>query len=144
MGLILTFEQTEFQRLVDEIIALLERYHDNPSALEAALSELKDVYKKIPIYPGIIVMCLPKVVKPVKVDQLKEGNEVVARLKDGRIFSGKVANVAGDNFTITDCREFNPQRLCSDQVLSVSDLREVRLITRDILQKEWPDLNFEE
>lgn len=140
----MTFEQTEFQQVVDEIIVLLEQYRDNPSVLDAVLSELKDLYKKIPIYPGIIVMCLPKVVKPVKVEQLKEGNEVVARLKDGRIFSGRVMSVTPPNITITDCREFDPQRLCSDQVVPVSDLREIRLLTRDILRKEWPDLDFEE
>ncbi len=140
----MTFEQTEFQQVVDEIIVLLEQYRDNPSVLEAVLSELKDLYKKIPIYPGIIVMCLPKVVKPVKVEQLKEGNEVMARLKDGRIFSGRVMSVTPTDITITECREFDPQRLCSDQVVPVSDLREIRLLTRDILRKEWPDLDFEE
>lgn len=140
----MTFEQTEFQQVVDEIIKLLEQYRDNPSVLDVVLSELKDLYRKIPIYPGIIVMCLPKVVKPAKVEQLKEGNEVVARLKDGRIFSGRVMSVTPKDITITDCREFDPQRLCSDQVVSVSDLREVRLLTRDILRKEWPDLDFEE
>lgn len=140
----MTFEQTEFQQLVDEIIALLEQYRDNPRVLDAVLSELKDLYKKIPIYPGIIVMCLPKVVKPVKVEQLKEGNEVVARLKDGRIFSGRVMSVTPTDITIAECREFDPQRLCSDQVVPVSDLREIRLLTRDILAKEWPDLDFEE
>lgn len=140
----MTFEQTELQKLLDEIIGLLERYSDDPSVIEAVLSELKAIYQKIPIYPGIITVCLPKVVTLVKAKQLNKGSEVALRLKDGRTLSGKVLEVTPAEIRLTNCHEFGPQRPCADQAVPVDDLREVRLLTREILQKEWPDLDFQE
>jgi len=41
----MTFEQNDIQRLVDEIIGLLERYRNDPGALDAISCDLSTMYK---------------------------------------------------------------------------------------------------
>lgn len=140
----MTFEETELQRLVDEIIRLLEKYRDDPSALETILSELKSLYRKVPIYPGIITMCLPMVVRSVEPTQLKEGDEVSLLMKDNRVLTGKVSGIAQNEVKLVNCLESGGQKPCGERAVQLNDLKEARLFTREILHKEWPDLDFEE
>jgi len=140
----MTFEETELQRLVDEIIRLLEKYRDDPKALEIILSELKSLYRKVPIYPGIITMCLPMVVKSVDPKQLKEGDEVSLLMKDDRILTGKISGIAQNEVKLVNCFESEGQKPCGERAVQLKDLKEARLFTREILHKEWPDLDFEE
>ena len=140
----MTFEETELQRLVDEVIRLLEKYRDDPRALEIILSELKSLYRKVPIYPGIITMCLPMVVKSVDPKQLKEGDEVSLLMKDDRILTGKISGIAQNEVKLVNCFESEGQKPCGERAVQLKDLKEARLFTREILHKEWPDLDFEE
>lgn len=140
----MTFEETELQRLVDEIIRLLEKYRDDSRALEIILSELKSLYRKVPIYPGIITMCLPMVVKSVDPKQLKEGDEVSLLMKDDRILTGKISGIAQNEVKLVNCFESEGQKPCGERAVQLKDLKEARLFTREILHKEWPDLDFEE
>jgi len=140
----MTFEETELQRLVDEIIRLLEKYRDDPKALEIILSELKSLYRKVPIYPGIITMCLPMVVKSVDPKQLKEGDEGSLLMKDDRILTGKISGIAQNEVKLVNCFESEGQKPCGERAVQLKDLKEARLFTREILHKEWPDLDFEE
>ncbi len=89
----MTFEESELQKLVDEIIKLLEKYRDDLGALDVILSKLKSLYRKVPIYPGIIVNCLPMVVKSIEPKQLKGGDEVSILTKDDHILMGKVSSI---------------------------------------------------
>lgn len=140
----MTFEESELQKLVDEIIRLLENYRDDPGALDVILSELKSLYRKIPIYPGIIAYCLPMVVKPIEPKQLKGGDEVSILTKDNRILVGKISSVTQGEIKIMDCYEHGGQKLSNECNVPLANLKEARLFTREILHKEWPDLDFEE
>jgi small nuclear ribonucleoprotein (snRNP)-like protein len=140
----MTFEQSELQRLVEEIIKLLERYSGDSAAVENLLSELKSLYNKIPIYPGIIARCLPLAVRPIERERLKNGQEVTICLKDNRILAGKVVNISPDEVKLAECREFEPPKSSGEITVPLREVREVRLLTRKVLQKEWPELDFRE
>lgn len=140
----LTLEQSEFQRLVELMLELCERHHGDPAALEAIASELKDLYKKVPIYPGIITMCLPNVVRPAEVDKLKEGEEVIFSLKDGQIVSGKVAEVSPNEIKLAEAKQLNVPSLAEKVTVKKESVRGAKRITRGVLEKEWPTLDFVE
>lgn len=140
----MTLEQSEYQRLVEIIIELSERYRGDPNAREAILSELSTLYKKIPIYPGIITMLLPKVVQPIEMDKLKEGDETVLVLKDGRMVSGKVAEISPTEIKLAECKQLDISSPAEKVSVRRGDVREAKLVTRVVLEKEWPTLNFEE
>jgi len=140
----LTFEESELQKLVDEIIRLLEKYRDDPGSLDVILSELKSLYRKVPIYPGIIANCLSMVVKSIEPKQLKIGDEVSLLTKDNRILTGKISSVTQGEIKIIDCYEYGGQKSSDECNIPLTNLKEARLFTREILRKEWPDLDFEE
>ena len=139
----MTLEQSEYQRLVELLLELLERYRGNPHALEAILSELRNLYKKVPIYPGIITLCLPKVVQSAQMEKLKEGDEVVLTLKDGRMVSGRVAEINAGEIKLAESRQLNVSSLAEKVPVPKGEVREARVIVRNILEKEWPSLDFE-
>ena len=134
----MTFEQSELQNLVEEIIELLHLYGNDPGALDAIFSELRAMYQRIPIYSGIIASLLPKVVQPVELGQLKEGSEITVVLKDNRAIAGKVSHIAPEEIKLVECRQFERPKLCGELVLPASEVREIRLLTRGILDKERP------
>ncbi len=140
----MTLEQSEYQRLVERIIELSERYRGDPNACEAILLELRTLYKKIPIYPGIIAMLLPKVVQPIEVDKLKEGEEAALVLKDGRMVSGKVVEIGPTEIKLAECKQLDISTPPEKVSVRREDVREAKLITRVVLEKEWPSLDFEE
>ncbi len=139
----MTLEQSEFQRLVELLIELFGR-HREPVTHEAILSELKDMYKKVSIYPGIITMCLPKVVQPAEVDKLKVGDEVVFSLKDGQVVAGKVAEVDSEEIKLAECKQLNISTSTENIPVKKETVKEAKRIVRDVLEKEWPTLDFEE
>ena len=140
----MTFEESELQKLVDEIIRLLEKYHDDPGSLDVILSELKSLYRKVPIYPGIIANCLSMVVKSIEPKQLKIGDEVSLLTKDNRILTGKISSVTQGEIKIIDCYEYGGQKPSEECNIPLANLKEARLFAREILHKEWPDLDFGE
>ena len=134
----MTFEQSELQKLIEEIIELLRRYGNDPGALEAISSELWAMYQRVSIYSGIIASLLPAVVKPVELGQLKEGSEITVILKDNRAIAGKVAHITPEGIKLVECRQFEQPKWCEELTLPASEVREVRLLTRGILDKERP------
>lgn len=140
----MTLEQSEYQKLVERIIELLERHRGDPNAREAILSELRTLYKKIPIYPGIITELLPKVVQSTELDKLKEGEEVAFVLKDGRTVSGKVAEIGPSEIKLDEGRRLDVSSLAEKVSVRREDVQEAKVISRVVLKKEWPSLDFEE
>lgn len=140
----MTLEQSEYQKLVERIIELFERHRGDPNAFETILSELRTLYKKIPIYPGIITMLLPKVVQSTEMDKLKEGEEVVLVLRDGRIVSGKVAEISPSEIKLVEGKRLDVSSLDEKVPVRREDVREAKVISRVVLEKEWPSLDFEE
>jgi len=140
----MTFEQSELQRLVEEIIKALERCKGDPVALDVLLSELRDLYKKVPIYPGVIANLLPGVVRTVDVGEVKEGSEVTLKLKDDRVLAGKVSGVGAEGIKLAGCSGVGAPEARGEVIVPFGDVREVKLLTRGVLRKEWPTLDFEE
>jgi len=140
----MTLEQSEYQRLVERIIELFERHRGDPNAREAILSELRTLYKKIPIYPGIITTLLPKVVQSTEMDNLKEGEEVVLVLRDGCMVAGKVAEIGPSEIKLVEGKRLDVSSLAEKVPVRREDVREAKVISRALLEKEWPSLNFEE
>jgi hypothetical protein len=139
----MTLEQSEFQQLVELLAELINRYRRNPAALEAILGEFRDLYRKVPIYPSIVSLCLKKVIGPAKPDELREGENVVLSLRDGRIVSGKVVGVTPTGIELVGMRQLTTMPASERILIQKSEIGDAKRITREILKKEWPSLDFE-
>lgn len=140
----MTLEHSDLQKLVENLAEILERYRTDPAALEAVLSELKALYQKIPIYPGIIADCLPEVVKPAEVGKLKKGDEVTLLLKGDKVLAGRVSGTDSGQLKLEKCQQFDAPKSRSEATVPIDDIQEARLFTREVLSKKWPSLDFEE
>ena len=138
----MTFEQSELQRLVEEIIELLRRYGNDLGALEAITSELRAMYQRIPIYSGIIASLIPAVVQPVEIKNLEEGNEVTIVLKDNRVIAGKVSQITQEGIKLVDGKQFEGPKRFEEVALPTSEIQEIRLVTRGIMDIERPTLEL--
>ncbi len=132
----MTLEHSDLQTLFEKLTELIELYRNDPAALEVILSELEDLYRRIPIYPGIITKCLSEVVQPVDVKELRSGSEISLLLRDNRVLAGRVLKVGSDQLKLTEGQQFEPQKSLGEIPIPVRDIREVRLFTRDILEKK--------
>jgi hypothetical protein len=139
----MTLEQSDYQHLVEVLAGLVERYRENPVLIGAILDEFRDMYRKIPIYPSIVASCLKKIVHRVGPDELQVGDEVVIKTSDGRALSGRIAEVGGDEIRLADAREISPSPRPSEVTVSKSDVAEAERISRRVLRREWPSLDFE-
>lgn len=139
----MTLEHSDFQNLFEKLVRIIEHNRDNPAAMKAIASELTSLYKKIPIYPGIIATSLNDVVKPAKLNELEKGAKVTILLKDGELISGEVVNFDSGNIKLKNCRKFKLPEESDEETISKKDIREVSELARDILAKTWPSLDFE-
>jgi hypothetical protein len=140
----MTLEQSEFQQLVEVLIELVDRYRGNPAVLEAILAEFRDLYKKVPIYPSIVALCLEKIVRPAKLDDLREGEEVVMTTKGGKTVSGRVAEITPNDIKLAEASELTLLPIAEKLSVTKTDVEDLKKIVREILAKEWPTLNFKE
>jgi hypothetical protein len=132
----MTLEHSDLQTLFEKLTELIELYRNDPAALEVILSELKGLYRRIPIYPGIITKCLLEVVQPVDVKEVRSGSEISLLLRDDRVLAGRVLEVGSDQLKLTGGQQFEPQKSLGEIPIPVRDIREVRLFTRDVLEKK--------
>lgn len=132
----MTLEHSDLQTLFEKLTELIELYHNDPAAIEVILSELKDLYRKIPIYPGVITKCLSQVVKPIDVKEVRSGSEISLLLRDERVLAGKILKVDPDQLKLTEGQQFEPPKSLGEILIPVQDIREVRLFTRDVLEKK--------
>ncbi len=140
----MTLEQSEFQQLTEVLIELVDRYRGNPAVLGAILAEFHDIYKKIPIYPSIVAMCLGKVVAAAKVDEIQKEEEIAVTLDDGRTISGKVVENNEKEIKLAEAHRTTFLPLTEKVSIEKSKIEDVRKLVREILAKEWPTLNFKE
>jgi hypothetical protein len=140
----MTLEESDFQKLTEVLARLVERFRGNPAVIEAILSEFRDMYRKIPIYPSIVSACLEKVVQNKRLEELGVGEEVVIRTSGGRTITGRVAETLPGEVKLGEVREVALMPISEKVSVKRSEIKEVKQINRGILAKEWPTLDFEE
>jgi hypothetical protein len=88
-------------------------------------------------------MCLEKVVNPAKLDELREGEEVVLTLRDGKTISGRVAEITTTEIKLAETRQLTLKPFFEKVSVGKSEIKNIKRIVRKILAKEWPSLDFE-
>lgn len=139
----MTFEDSNFQDLFETLMKLIKKYENNPEALRAINEELNRLYKKIPIYPGIIDQFIAKVVSPSDFDDLEPEERIIASLNNNVIISGKVKSQNSDKLSLSDCKKIEPPEESEEMSISIDDIKEINEIEHDMLAKYWSNLDFE-
>jgi len=135
----MTFQESGYPGLKRDIIKLVHKY-ENPALMIEVLKEIWETHKQIPIYPGIISMCLPSMVKEKKVGELKKGERVL--IKTGTIeILGTIKSKKKDSIFLE-----NPELVKRPKGVEVKsrEIKSILTLEKNALEKIWPTLAFKE
>ena len=133
----MTFQESDYPGLKREMVNLIHKY-ENPALVVEVLKEIWETHKQIPIYPGIISMCLPSMVKEKEIGELKRRERVL--IKTGTIEILGTVKSLGKKRIILE----NPDILRHPKSVEVKneEIRKILVLERGVLEKIWPTLVF--
>ena len=135
----MTFQESDYPGLKKERVNLIHKY-ENPALVVEVLKEIWETHKQIPIYPGIISMCLPSMVKEKKIGELKKGERVL--IKTGTLeILGTVKLKKKDRIVLENSEVL--KRSKSREVKN-EEVKKVLSLERGVLEKIWPTLVFKD
>ena len=135
----MTFQESDYPNLKKQMVNLIHKYK-NPALVVEVLKEIWETHKQIPIYPGIISMCLPSMVKEKKIGELKKGDRVF--IKTGTIeILGTIKSKKKDSILLE-----NPEMVKKPKSVEVKskEIRKILALEKGVLGKIWPTLVFKE
>jgi translation initiation factor 2 gamma subunit (eIF-2gamma) len=133
----MTFQESDYPGLKREMVNLIHKY-ENPSLVVEVLKEIWETHKQVPIYPGIISMCLPSMVKEKKIGELKKGERVL--IKTGTIeILGTIKSKKKDSILLE-----NPEMVKRSRSVEVKnkEVQNILAVEKGTLEKIWPTLVF--
>lgn len=133
----MTFQESDYPNLKKEMINLIYKYK-NPALVVEVLKEIWDTHKQVPIYPGIISMCLPSMVKEKKIGELKKGERVLVKTKTLEIL-GAIKSKKKDSIMLENLEIVKKSR--SVEVKN-KEVKNILAIEKSALEKIWPTLVF--
>lgn len=133
----MTFQESDYPNLKKEMINLIYKYK-NPALVVEVLKEIWDTHKQVPIYPGIISMCLPSMVKEKKIGELKKGERVLVKTKTLEIL-GTIKSKKKDSIMLENLEIVKKSR--SVEVKN-KEVKNILAIEKGALEKIWPTLVF--
>ena len=135
----MTFQESDYPGLKKEMVNLIHKYK-NPALVVEVLKEIWETHKQIPIYPGIISMCLPSMVKEKKIGELKKGERVLVKTPDYEIL-GTIKSKKKDSILLE-----NPEMAKRPRSVEVKnkEVQNILAVEKGTLEKIWPTLVFED
>ncbi len=135
----MTFQESDYPNLKKEMINLIQKYK-NPALVVEVLKEIWETHKQVPLYPGIISMCLPSMVKEKKIGELKRGEKVLIRTPGCEVV-GTVKSKKGKRIVLE-----KPEVVRRPQSVEIKkeDIKKILVLEKGVLEKIWPTLVFKE
>ncbi|MBI4178156.1 hypothetical protein HY522_01865 [bacterium] len=135
----MTFRESEFPNLLGQIDGIARSYP--PEVVSMFIQELTRIYRAIPLYPGLVAMCMGKAFQKCGPKDIPaKGAFVVVRLRGGGAACGRVISwtPAAAQVEIRDAfGKLRRSRLTRKQIQSVEIFR------TDTLEAFWPTLVFD-
>ncbi len=128
----MTFKQTE----VTEILKKLSESSDRYVFMNELVKEAYRLYKKVPIYPGIVGMCVDNVLKETQ--DIKKGDKIIVKCK-GLFYEGKITSIKDGTVELTDVKVLQEKKVAKIKL----GKNKVLKYNFSTLGQLWPSLNFE-
>jgi len=134
----MTFKETEFPSLLKFLKSFATEEAD-PFLVKEVLLQLIKLYEDVPLYPGIVGMCLGKVVKNLAPADISVGQKVFIKNK-GDCFFGTVAKKDPDGIVLKNVKCISTE---DELEFGIRELESVNLVNDKVLEELWPSLVFE-
>lgn len=129
----MTYKESEFPQLLE----ILNNYRRKGVPLEEVVAQAYDLYKRVPIYIGIVGMCLENFVTESSLDEIKTGDTIVIVDKD-YVCYGKLQQKKGNTVKLKNVKVVQKKPI---KVISLKN-KKVFKFHYDVLEKLWPSLSF--
>ncbi|RLD18885.1 MAG: hypothetical protein DRI36_00300 [Caldiserica bacterium] len=133
----MTFKETEFPDVIEKLKEISDDFGDE-SPTKILLDMVYSLMKKIPLYPGIVNMCMDKIKEN---GENLEKDDIVIVYDNGRIIKGVVEECNSDFLKLKDVSIMEKKQSID---LNRKDLKRILKFNREILKRLWPTLVFEE
>lgn len=133
----MSFKETDFPGLIKYLRKIVDEEKD-PMLVKELVTQLVKLYEEVPVYPGIVSMCIGGVAKTVKPEDVQIGQKVFIRNRE-ECFSGTVAEKDGEGIVLKAAKLISSE----DEIdLGFREMEKVVVINNDVLKEMWPSLVF--
>jgi len=134
----MSFKETDFPALIKYLKKVVEEEKD-PMLVKDLVSQLVKMYDQVPVYPGIVNMCLGGVTKNIRPEEVQVGQRLFIRNRED-CYSGTVDQIQGDGIVLKGVKQFT----CEDELdLGFREMEKVTVIDSEVLKEMWPSLVFD-
>ena len=133
----MSFKETDFTGLIWYLKGLLATQKD-PMLFKAMVAKLVEIYDQLPVYPGLVNMCINQARKEVDVKDIKKGQTVYLTTKDGML-SGVVVKT-GKKISLKNVMTATETKTVD---VDVKKINKVEFINENVVNELWPSLVFD-
>jgi len=128
----MTYKESEFPQMLEVLVDYIKK----GIPIDEIVSYAYKLYKNVPIYVGIVNMCLENLVKEQNVIQLKKGDFVI--IKDKNVtYRAVVEKIDKNNVYLKNVKIISDKKTLK---VRIDNKQKVYKIEKDVLGKLWPSL----
>ncbi len=134
----MSFKETDFPALIKYLKKIVEEEND-PMLVKELVAQLVKMYEDVPLYPGIVNMCVFGVAKNIKPEEVQVGQRVFVKNRED-CYCGTVDKKEGEGIVLKGVKSVT----CEDELdLGYREMEKVTVINNDALKEMWPSLVFD-
>lgn len=134
----MTFKETEFPALIRFMKSFIHQ-EANPFLVKDVMLQLIKMYESVPLYPGIVNMCISQVKKPVEPTELEPGQRVFLKNGDD-YYVGTVTKKTEDEIKMKNVHALTFE---DEYEFELEDMEDVQMVKDNVLEEVWPSLVFD-
>jgi len=134
----MSFKETDFPALIKYLKKIVEEERD-PMLVKELVMQLVKMYEDVPLYPGIVNMCIFGAAKTVKPEEVQVGQRVFIRNHDD-CYCGTIDSKDGEGIVLKGVKSVTSE---DELDLGYREMQKVTVINNDALKEMWPSLVFD-
>ncbi|MBF0548834.1 MAG: hypothetical protein HQM08_30720 [Candidatus Riflebacteria bacterium] len=131
----MTFKETDFPALIKFLKTMMNEETD-PIIIKETVLKLIKLYDEIPLYPGIVSMCMARIIKQMNPREIQVGQKVFIKNGDDT-YSGMVNSVDSEGISLKGVKSFTSE---DELEVGFKEMDRVAMINEKILEETWPSL----
>lgn len=134
----MSFKETDFPGLIGYLKTIIKNEKD-PILFKELVTKLVDIYDQVPVYPGIVNMCMGSVAKTAKPQDVQTGQQIFVQNFDD-CYSGIVKSKDDNGVILKSVKSFATE---DELELEFKEMDKVTVINSEVLNELWPSLVFD-
>lgn len=133
----MTFKETDFPGLF-KFLKLYVTEESDPVLVKEVVLQIIKLYESVPLYPGIVEMCIGGYVKTIDPKEIVVGQKLY--IQNGKDYHfGTVTNKDAGGIKLKMTQSVAS---ASELTLKFEQIGKVKVVDENILEKMWPSLIF--